>query len=432
MHSRPSEPRYPLQTECPAQIPDPWSIPTIRAAWYTKIARKQNPVPDPWINSVDSFLGFSNPYLGILTYLIAPAFLVAGLVLIAVGAWRERAPAAPDEAGRGPRYPRLDLNVPRQRRAFIGVSVATFVFLMLTALGSYRTYEFTESVAFCGATCHTVMQPEYTAYQESPHARVACVAVPHRPRRQLVREVQALRRLSGVRHDRRPVPAPHSDADQEPAPGPARPASSATGRGSSTARPSGCIPHYLSDEHNSPWTIRLLLHDRRRRSGLRPGRRHPLAHEHREPDRVRRHRQPAPGHPVGAPDRRPRPGHRVPVHRRARSPRRSSPPRGRGPWTASTATTGRRTSTTRPATSVNLAISTGRIDSTLPFIKRQAVRALTGQYATTADALARHRHQPGRVLRLRVSGTGGHGGARIRQASRGSAEPSTRTISSRG
>jgi hypothetical protein len=32
-----------------------------------------------------------------------------------------------------------------------------------------------ESTQFCGQTCHKVMDPEYTAYQRSPHARVACV-----------------------------------------------------------------------------------------------------------------------------------------------------------------------------------------------------------------------------------------------------------------
>jgi len=35
--------------------------------------------------------------------------------------------------------------------------------------------EFMDSTEFCGAVCHTVMQPEYTAYQRSPHARVQCV-----------------------------------------------------------------------------------------------------------------------------------------------------------------------------------------------------------------------------------------------------------------
>jgi len=32
-----------------------------------------------------------------------------------------------------------------------------------------------DSVQFCGLTCHTVMAPEYTAYQNSPHQRVGCV-----------------------------------------------------------------------------------------------------------------------------------------------------------------------------------------------------------------------------------------------------------------
>jgi nitrate/TMAO reductase-like tetraheme cytochrome c subunit len=32
-----------------------------------------------------------------------------------------------------------------------------------------------DSAKFCGATCHTVMQPEFTAYQNSPHQRVDCV-----------------------------------------------------------------------------------------------------------------------------------------------------------------------------------------------------------------------------------------------------------------
>jgi len=32
-----------------------------------------------------------------------------------------------------------------------------------------------ESTAFCGTACHSVMQPEFTAFQRSPHARVDCV-----------------------------------------------------------------------------------------------------------------------------------------------------------------------------------------------------------------------------------------------------------------
>ena len=32
-----------------------------------------------------------------------------------------------------------------------------------------------DSANFCGTTCHTVMAPEYSAYQNSPHSHVACV-----------------------------------------------------------------------------------------------------------------------------------------------------------------------------------------------------------------------------------------------------------------
>jgi hypothetical protein len=46
---------------------------------------------------------------------------------------------------------------------------------MLSGAGSYKAYEFTDSVQFCGQTCHSVMKPEFTAYQLSPHARVGCV-----------------------------------------------------------------------------------------------------------------------------------------------------------------------------------------------------------------------------------------------------------------
>jgi hypothetical protein len=53
--------------------------------------------------------------------------------------------------------------------------VAGGVLAVLLSLSAYNTYLFTDSVAFCGTLCHTVMKPEYTAYLNSPHARVPCV-----------------------------------------------------------------------------------------------------------------------------------------------------------------------------------------------------------------------------------------------------------------
>ncbi len=48
--------------------------------------------------------------------------------------------------------------------------------IVLLVMGGYQLIEFTDSVAFCGQLCHKVMYPEYTAHQASPHSRVACYA----------------------------------------------------------------------------------------------------------------------------------------------------------------------------------------------------------------------------------------------------------------
>jgi nitrate/TMAO reductase-like tetraheme cytochrome c subunit len=72
-------------------------------------------------------------------------------------------------------YPVLDLNDPTRRRRVLLLLGLSFIFLFLSAFGSYRAYEYTESVAFCGQQCHAVMKPEFVAYNASPHARVRCV-----------------------------------------------------------------------------------------------------------------------------------------------------------------------------------------------------------------------------------------------------------------
>ena len=120
---------------------------------------------------LDAVAHVSNPYVGILTYLVAPGFLVLGLSLALFGIlWqRHRAKAAV-------RLPRLyiDLSHPRDRRIFGFFLLGSVCFLLISAVGSYQTYEYTESVQFCGQACHTVMKPELTAYLNGPHARVAC------------------------------------------------------------------------------------------------------------------------------------------------------------------------------------------------------------------------------------------------------------------
>jgi len=117
----------------------------------------------------------NKPYLGIFAFMIFPAILIVGLILIPAGMllrrWRQRK-LAPEQI---PAYPRIDLNQPAQRRAFAYAIGFLMLLVVLSAVLSYRAYQFTDSVAFCGAVCHAPMNPEYTAYQDSPHSRVPCV-----------------------------------------------------------------------------------------------------------------------------------------------------------------------------------------------------------------------------------------------------------------
>ena len=116
-----------------------------------------------------------NPYLGILTYIIFPSIMMFGFAVVGTGMLlerRRRRRYSPDEVAA---YPKLDLNDPHMRRRFLVFLVLTFFFIAVSAFGSYRAFEYTESVAFCGQTCHSVMKPEYTAYLAGSHARVRCV-----------------------------------------------------------------------------------------------------------------------------------------------------------------------------------------------------------------------------------------------------------------
>jgi len=113
-------------------------------------------------------------YVGIITYIILPSILILGLLLVPVGVYFERR----RERKFGKRdlnLPRIDLNDSRHRFAFSLFSLGTILLLLLTAIGSYRAYEYTDRVEFCGALCHEVMEPEFVTYLDSPHARVRCV-----------------------------------------------------------------------------------------------------------------------------------------------------------------------------------------------------------------------------------------------------------------
>jgi len=115
-----------------------------------------------------------SPYAGIIVFLMVPAFFTLGLVLMPIGAWWER------RRKRGgietPAWPTLDLGDPALRRMLVFISVATAVNLGILSMASYGAVEYSESRQFCGQVCHAVMEPESVSHQNGAHSRVLCVA----------------------------------------------------------------------------------------------------------------------------------------------------------------------------------------------------------------------------------------------------------------
>jgi len=118
--------------------------------------------------------GPPHPYVGILLFLILPGIFLLGLMLIPAGilARRQKLRAA----GELPSvYPAIDLRMPLVRNGLLFVGVATFLNIMIFGFASYQGVSYMDTTTFCGQTCHTVMAPEFSAYQNSPHSRVECV-----------------------------------------------------------------------------------------------------------------------------------------------------------------------------------------------------------------------------------------------------------------
>lgn len=115
------------------------------------------------------------PYAGLVTFVLVPIVFIFGLILIPIGMSLEWRLLKRKHTRPFPRFPIIDLNNPHQRNATFIFAVGSILLMFLIALSGYKSYHVTDSVAFCGTLCHSVMAPEYIAYQNSPHARVRCV-----------------------------------------------------------------------------------------------------------------------------------------------------------------------------------------------------------------------------------------------------------------
>lgn len=200
----------------------------------------------------------TNPYVGIVLYMVLPPVLVVGLILIPVGMFRTKRRFVREGRELPQQWPKLDLNRRQHRNAFTVFVVGTVIFTLIGVVGAYQAYHFTESVSFCGTTCHNLMKPEFMAYQSSPHARVACVQchVGAGADWYAKSKVSGLYQVYATLRDiyPRPIPTPIENL---------RPAAETCEQchwpdkfhGSQQKR----FNHYMYDDENTAWPIDLLL-----------------------------------------------------------------------------------------------------------------------------------------------------------------------------
>jgi hypothetical protein len=119
----------------------------------------------------------TSTYIGLITYMALPALFIFGLVLIPVG-WfiLLKSTGKKTKELLNDRFEDLDVegktfgsNLMRT------ILILTIVNILFLGGGTARMLHFMEEPEFCGTACHGVMQPEWATYQDSPHAHVACV-----------------------------------------------------------------------------------------------------------------------------------------------------------------------------------------------------------------------------------------------------------------
>ena len=118
-----------------------------------------------------------NPYFGFLIYLVMGPIFVLGVLLVIGGTLfcGEKEDLGEltveyfeEELRRPGRFTRI-------RKLIFLTSLTTFVTLFVVGIVTYTGFHYTDTVGFCGQFCHSVMEPEYVTYKNSPHSQVSCV-----------------------------------------------------------------------------------------------------------------------------------------------------------------------------------------------------------------------------------------------------------------
>jgi hypothetical protein len=216
----------------------------------------------------------TNPYDGIVVFVVLPALFVMGLVLIPVGVrLRRRAALRHPEAAID--WPVVDFRVAGVRRTALLIAALTAVNIVIVLVAGYGSLHWMESPSFCGQVCHSPMQPQFTAWRSGPHAQIECVTchIGEGARAFVHAKLAGVRQLVQVTADSYPRPIP---------PGADMPSGAQTCGGCHTpGRPVGdrirVIREYADDEANTETKTVLQMHVGGASS---PG---PAIHRHADP-----------------------------------------------------------------------------------------------------------------------------------------------------
>ncbi len=197
------------------------------------------------------------PYMGVIAFVILPGVLLFGVGLIILGIIRQHRRERLGTA-KELHLPVIDLNKPDHRTAVVYFSFGTILLLIFSAFGSFKAYEYTETDAFCGEICHKVMEPEYAAYQLSPHARVGCVECHIGPGAGwFVRsKLSGAYQVYATVFDKYPRPIPTPIENLRPAQETCEQCHWPQHFFSEKQRN---ITNFISDEHNTMWNLTLLM-----------------------------------------------------------------------------------------------------------------------------------------------------------------------------
>lgn len=331
---------------------------------------------------LDLFFGPLNLYVQGFCYLILPGFLIVSLLAIPAGAFLEWKKKCRDASSR---LPHINFNNPAHvKRIFTALAVIT-VFIFFSLYGSYRAYEYTESVQFCGLMCHKVMKPEYTAYHNSPHARVACVQchIGSGAEWYVKSKFSGMYQIYSAMFNKysRPIPTPIHNL---------RPAQQTCEQCHWPQFFFGAVEqdhqYYLPDEANSPWNTRMLMFVG---GGSPPSGKGQGIHWHMNIQNkiyyvaTDEKRQVIPWVKAIGPD-----GKETVYVAEGTEFTADKPPAGEMRRMDCIDCHNRPSHIYHaPSPAVNTAMSIGNIDPSLPYIKKEAVEALTDKYASEQEAV---------------------------------------------